>query len=416
MANMEHVQIVKRGRDVVARWRQEHPNEMLDLNTAFLSNVRMPQVNLRGSDIRNSDFMGAMMVKSDLSDCLLNSCHLYHANLTQVSLSRSILDDANLRGANFTNADLSEARLDRAILSDANLTGANLKGANLARTVLTGANLTDADLTGANLNRCAMIRANLTKANLSGADLYEASLHDVILDGTLFAGAILGYSVFQNCDLSVAEGLDQLRHDGPSTLGVDSLLRSRGRIPEAFLQGAGSPGIASFQKTLRDSPPSPGHCFISCLSTDLAIAQQLQADLQAQGVFCWIFADNTRGNPLVDRKSSSDQEEVERWVRHFDKLVVVCSRAALESEVVRKDITEAQGLQQTRDQWVLFLVAPDDAIFQPRHRLARELRGQYVVFDLQDGDSNPKRYQAEVLHLAENLKQDHTAKASMPLA
>ena len=76
MANMEHVQLAKKGRDTVAKWREEHPNDVLDLNAAYMSYVRMPQVNLSGADIRNSDLMGAMLQRADLSGCYLNPCHM----------------------------------------------------------------------------------------------------------------------------------------------------------------------------------------------------------------------------------------------------------------------------------------------------------------------------------------------------
>ena len=32
-----------------------------------------------------------------------------------------------------------------------------------------------------------------------------------------------------------------MHHNGPSTIGVDTIYRSQGKIPEAFLRGAGLP-------------------------------------------------------------------------------------------------------------------------------------------------------------------------------
>ena len=61
MANMEHVQLVRRGRDHVARWREANPTEPLDLNAAYMSYVRASQVDISGADLRNSDLMGAVM-------------------------------------------------------------------------------------------------------------------------------------------------------------------------------------------------------------------------------------------------------------------------------------------------------------------------------------------------------------------
>ena len=60
MANMEHVQIVKRGRDVVARWREEHPGEPLDLNASYMSYARLPQVDLTGAQKVHPALKGAV--------------------------------------------------------------------------------------------------------------------------------------------------------------------------------------------------------------------------------------------------------------------------------------------------------------------------------------------------------------------
>ena len=416
MANMEHVQLVKRGRDTVARWREENPNQMLDLNAAYLSYARMPQVNLGGADLRDSDLMGAMLPKANLAGCYLNPSHLYHANLTQANLSGALLNGANLRGANLTGADLSNADLDRAVLSDANLTGANLSGANLSRTILTGANFTDADLTGADLSRAAMARTILVNADCQGADFYAAVFHNPDLTGAKLGGSMMGYTTFQDCDVSGVQGLDQVRHDAPSTIGIDTIYRSGGNVDESFLVGAGVPLVfVEFQRSLSGVPGPWESCFISCAAADLAFAQGLQQDLREQGVRCWLFPDNARGNALVDRLSTSDQEEVERWVRDYDKMVVVCSQAALDSETVRNDIIGAKERQQSEDRWLLFLAAADDAVVQPRGRgLARDLTSEHVVFDLRDRGGDAESSGAEVVRLAEMLKTTQPAAAGAP--
>ena len=416
MANMEHVQLVRRGRDTVARWREEHPNETLDLNASYMSYVRAPQVNLSGADIRDSDLMGAMLQRANLSGCYLNPSHLYHANLIQANLTRARLNGANLRGANLSGADLSNADLDRVVLSDANLTGANLTAANLGRANLIGANLTDANLTNADLSAAQLFRSNLTNATLQGTDFYEAIFHSPVLTGAKFAGSILGYTVFQDCDFREADGLDQIRHDAPSTVGIDTLCRSGGKIEEEFLRGAGVPeSLVDFQRTLLDAPLFLEECFISCAAKDVPFANSLQAQLRSQGVRCWVFAEDARGNALVERHSTSDQEEVERGVRAYDRLLVVCTQAGLDSETVRNDIQAAKELQQERDQWTLFLVAPDDTVVQPSGRgLARNLSSEHVVFDLRGWDSNGPEQQQELARLVDNLKRPQPAAASVP--
>src|SRR5208337_166132 len=40
-------------------------------------------------------------------------------------------------------------------------------------------------------------------------------------------------------DLSEVQGLSSVQHDGPSSIGSDTLVLSKGRIPDTFLQGCG---------------------------------------------------------------------------------------------------------------------------------------------------------------------------------
>jgi uncharacterized protein YjbI with pentapeptide repeats len=417
MANMEHVLLVKRGRDHVARWKEANPDDNLDLNAAYMSYVRAPQVDISGADIRNSDLMGAVLQRANLSGCHMNPCHLYHANLREANLSRARMNGANLRGADLRGADLSGADLDRAVLSEANLTGAKLINANLSRANLAGANLTDADLTGASFAGAALVRANMTNAKCADSDFFQTQFWSVDLTGTDLTGSLLGYSIFQDCDLSGAKGLDQVRHDAPSTVGLDSLFRSHGQIPEAFLRGAGLPVAASgFLEAARADTTNLGECFISCIDEDQEIAEVLRDDLRAHGVRCWVFSQVVRGNPLVDRHSTSDQEEVERWVRSYDKMVVLGSAASLEVEAVLNDITRAKQMQLSTEKWSLFLAAADDTLKEPRARSARNLVAEHVVFDLRGQKNDPGTYQQEVERLADALKQIQPASAGVPVS
>lgn len=415
MANMEHVQIARKGRNAVAQWREEHPGETLDLNAAYMSHTRMPQVDLHGADLRDSDLMGAMLQRANLSGSHLNPSHLYRANLIEADLSRALMNGANLRGANLTGADLTGADLDRAVLSDAKLNGANLTGANLSRVNLVGADLTGANLANANLNGADLVRTNLTGAKLNGADLYESVMNNATLHGTDFGGSIVGYTAFQNCDLSSASGLDQVRHDAPSTIGIDTLCRSGGNILADFLREAGVPeSVCAFQDSLKQDGPLSGDCFISCSTADVGYARKLQVALRELGVRSWLFPEDARGYALVERHSTSDQEEVERWVRSYDKLMVVFTEQALDSETIRNDITQAQEQQQSTDKWCFFPVTPNTSIGQSRNRLARALNSGHVVFTLPEGTEDTGDYRAELERLARALRGDDPASSGVP--
>ena len=414
MANMEHVQMVRRGRDVVARWREANPNEMLDLNAAYMSYVRAPQVNISGAELRHADLMGAVFRRANLSGCFLNPCHLYHADLREADLSNALFNGSNMRGADLRGANLTGADLDRTILSDANLSGANLTNANLQRTSLVGANLSGANLEGANFSGASLVRSDLTDALLISADLFQTQIWGCALSGANMTGAALGYTVFQDCDLRATVGLGDARHDAPSTVGVDTIYRSGGLIPASFLAGAGMPSsVAVLQEAASSASPVTSECYIACRDDDEEFARQVSDGLNALGVRSWVFSVRVRGSALVSRLSSSDQEEIERWLRNYDKMVVVASTRALDTEAILNDITAARNKQQAADRWLLYFVAPDNGLARPSSRAARTLSAENIIFDLRPDDA--ATYEAELAKLADALLQDQPASAGAPV-
>ncbi|MDQ2840624.1 MAG: pentapeptide repeat-containing protein, partial [Acidobacteriota bacterium] len=84
-------------------------------------------------------------------------------------------------------------------------------------------------------------RADLREADLSGAYLRGANLSGAYLSQTNFEGAKVAFIIFADIDLSVAEGLETIQHIGPSPIGIDTIYRFGGKIPDIFLRGCGVP-------------------------------------------------------------------------------------------------------------------------------------------------------------------------------
>ena len=117
---------------------------------------------------------------------------------------------------------------------------------------------------------------------------------------------------------------------------------------------------------------------------------------------------------MVDRRSTSQEEEIERWIRHYEKLIVVCTSEAFGSETIRNDIIAAREMQDSRDEWVLFLVTCDGYMNAPRDRYARELSAAHRVFDLPGQTDNSDEYRQAVADLAAALVQVHPASEGGP--
>jgi Pentapeptide repeats (8 copies) len=133
-------------------------------------------------------------------------------------------------------ADLRHATLHLTDLSGSNLNGANLNGA-----FLTGADLGAAFQRNADSPVALLVTTDISGADLGGAELSAANFNAAAIKGTNFTAAVAAATHFANVDLSVANGLETMRHDGPSTIGIDTIYKSRGKIPEAFLRGCGVP-------------------------------------------------------------------------------------------------------------------------------------------------------------------------------
>lgn len=137
--------------------------------------------------------------------------------------------------------DLRDAVFQSQDLRVTNFCDSDLRGADLSRSNLRSAQFCAANLTLANLGAAQLDGADLQRATLLGANLILASLSEAELSGANFGGATIGWTTFGNNDLREAKQLETVLHEGPSTIGLDTIYRSQGNIPAAFLKGAGVP-------------------------------------------------------------------------------------------------------------------------------------------------------------------------------
>ena len=133
-----------------------------------------------------------------------------------------------------------------------------------------------ADLSMANLSGAALSGATLSEANL-----WMTNLHWASLTNTDFNLTRIDWTVFGDVDLSKAKGLETVIHTGPSTIGIDTLYRSRGNLPEVFLRGCGVPdAMITFARSLVGNAIEYYSCFISYSSLDQVFAERLHTDLR----------------------------------------------------------------------------------------------------------------------------------------
>jgi uncharacterized protein YjbI with pentapeptide repeats len=256
--------------------------------------------------------------------------------------------------------DLTDANLCDVVPRRYKSWGVELAGANLAGARLDGAILRYAHLSDADLSRARLDGADLTQADLSGAILTDSRLHNARLQGTLlegarFEGTRFGNTVLNALDLRSVIGLKDVQHDGPSSIGVDTLACSQGTIYPGFLRGCGlRDWEIELAAVFSDSLPASGvtdalyrvvslrasmsvlyaDCFISYSHADGEFAAALHQELQERGIRCWL-----------DKKESvpgdSIGDQMDRAIRKSDKVLLCCSRTSLESWWVGAEIETA---------------------------------------------------------------------------
>lgn len=200
--------------------------------------------------------------------------------LTNAAHNRRVQDDT------FSRKSSRVRRMFTILLYSGNLSAADLSGADLSSVDLSSINLAGADLSDADLNGADLSDANLDNVDLSGASLGNANFHNASISGANFSGSWMGRTSLADLDLRKAEGLEKVIHLAPSSIGTDTLFKSRGQISEVFLRGCGVPESVLTRLPLLVASGGFYSCFISYSHSDKSYSRRLHDQLQARGIRC----------------------------------------------------------------------------------------------------------------------------------
>jgi len=317
-------------------------------------------------------------------------------DLREINIREMDLSKANLTGVNLSNEDLSNTYFDDANFSQANLNGANLSkahlvGANFFLASLVGANLEKADLQAADFRHADLSNSNLSFTYLGGAILTDANLHSAHVMGAEFNATTLGDN-----DLTAVKGLEAIKHGAASIIGIQTLYRSRGDIPAAFLRGCGIPEeFISYIPSLFGQARDYYSCFISYSSKDEPVVSKIYNDLQKAGVRCW-FAPQ-------DLKAGEDfNSTIRDAIDASDKLLLVLSSNSVHSKWVELEVRKAIEKENLSNKSILFPVRLDDAVMETKSEWLRHLVESKHIGDFRQWQS-ADAYQRAVSQLIRDL-------------
>lgn len=248
------------------------------------------------------------------------------------------------------------------------------------------------DLSGVNLCGANLEGFNLVETDLRGSDLTAANLRGVDV-----SGANVGGTTFQNVDLSSVNGLDVVNHFGRSAVGISTLYRSHGRIPDSFLRGCRVPDdYISYMRSLVANPVDVCACFISYSTKNEAFAEGLHGELEKRAVRCWFAPEDLK---IGDRF----QERIEESILRCEKLLVVLSTDSVNSPWVEREVQAAVEKELRQSTTVLFPVRLDDAVMDCLHSWAADIRRTRQIGDFRNWKDHDS-FQRSLDRLLRDLK------------
>ena len=427
MADPEHVSLARSGPNAIARWREltfRSPNgrvptfdlgyrledraasetftpefiygrPSLDLSGSFLSGIKLPSADLRHDDLSGADLTGVDLRMADLSGALMTGAHLFRANMPRTTLAGSQMTGASLCRARLPNAILSHAVLKGADLSYADLSYSDLDGADLSGADLTSTDFSWATLTNANLRGATLTATSLTMANLTGADLRGARITKADFESSILHRAVAGGSLFANCDLRSVIGLESMLHGAPSSITLDTLARSGGRIPRIFLQGAGvAEPLISAQDVLTEQRRTfPTLLLIGSLA-DSELSEQLCQSLSQAHIPAWALY------PDDEEALNTGEASLDHTV-YYDRLALLCTDAGLENPLTSRFFSELVRSAKQGRQANLIALGAGEAFYQRQDRLCNGLR-EGLTIDMR-GWEDARTLESAVAYLVREL-------------
>ncbi len=371
----EAIRLLRSGKDGIRKFNTIRMDEVVDGVTTLLD--------LRSVDLSGLNSAGLFLYLADLSDANLNGARLPEACLVGADLRQANLTNAVFTYSSFEVANLTEAQLTKGVFENCKFAGTNLSRANLSE-----ANFTSAYFGTANFKSAKLYKSCWDRVRINQIQLDDVDLQDVL-------------------------SLETVTHKSPSSIGIDTFVRSGGQIPEAFLRGCGVPdSFITFQRSLVENPIEFYSVFISYSHADKSFADQLHDQLQGRGIRCWIDDHQILPGDNIYR-------EVDKGIRVYDKVLLCASKNSLGSPWVNREVETSiereMKLYKDRGQEVLSIIPLnlDGTLFEwdgphaatLRKRLAPEFTGW---------ESDNAKFEREFEKIVKALRSDAGARKATP--
>jgi uncharacterized protein YjbI with pentapeptide repeats len=166
-----------------------------DLSLTTLVGTVVSNDDLKTIRLGGADLSGYRMTGFDLSECnfgsiKLRNARLDHANFTKSNMKKTQFDGAILTGASFRLADLRSASFNKAKVRNVDFSGAQLNGAKFEESDVRRCDFTDCDLVSASFFKATLRSSNFLNAKLAHAEFKSADLYGIDFRGAKYLASI----------------------------------------------------------------------------------------------------------------------------------------------------------------------------------------------------------------------------------
>lgn len=163
---------------------------------------------------------------------------------------------------------------------------------------------------------------------------------------------------------------------------TDALVRGR----ESFVRSAKSISEVS----------SPDSIFISYSMNDEKFAKRLYRDLENNGIRCWMAGEDLKvGEPI--------REAIDAQIRSRDKVIVIMSKASVQSEWVADEVEAAIEEEQIKGNIILLPIRLDEAVLDTREDWAAKIKRRRHIGDF-SGWQDENTYNRAFERLVRDIK------------
>lgn len=200
--------------------------------------------------------------------------------------------------------------------------------------------------------------------------------------------------------------MDECRHAAPSSIDWHTL--TAGPLPEVFLRGCGLPDeFIGYLPSFWSNPIQFYSCFISYSHEDKFFARRLHDALQGRGIRCWLDEHQLLpGDPI--------HRVVDEAIRLWDKVLLCCSKASLDSWWVDKEVQKAlmkeEQLWKERGKETLAIIPLnlDGRLFSPEWRAKKDWKEQHITSrlaaDFRGWERENDKFEAQFERLVKALR------------